>query len=96
MRRLLKYGAVLTVATLTALCLEAFYLNPLFFGYPGTTYPADSIVVKPEEVALTFADLLKGITLTDILLSLLLGILVCFVFWVIELVVNMTKNRIAK
>ena len=91
MKRPLYYGIMATSATLANISFKLFY-----FGYPKATYPADTIIAKPEEVTPTFVDLLKGITLTDILQSLMIGILVCFVFWTVEQVIKVLRPRVSK
>lgn len=93
MRRFLQYGAVLTVATLTAFCFKVFCLNPIFFGSPYKTYPADTITAKPGEFTPTLVDLLKATKLTDVLLSLLVGVGVCLVVWLVSVLVHKSRTR---
>ena len=93
MKRLLQYGAVLTVATFTAFCFKVFFLNPILFGSPYKTYPASTITVKPDDLNPMFLDMLKSVTLIDIVQSLLVGIIICFVFWMIEMIVKKVKNK---
>ena len=38
-------------------------------------------------------DMLKAITLYDVLLSLLIATITCFVFWVVELVIEKAKTK---
>ena len=96
MKRPLYYGIMATSATLANLCFKAFYLTPKFLGFPQTTYPADTIIAKPEEITVTVFDMLKAITLYDVLNSLLIATITCFVFWVVEQVVRLIKRKIAK
>ena len=96
MKRPLYYGIMATSAALANLCFKAFYLTPKFLGFPQTTYPADTIIAKPEEVTVTVFDMLKAITLYDVLNSLLIATITCFVFWVIEQATKAIRKRIAK
>ena len=93
MKRPLYYGIMATSAALVNLCFKAFYLNPKFLGFPQTTYPADTIIAKPEEITVTVFDMLKAITLYDVLNSLLIATITCFVFWVVELVIEKAKTK---
>ncbi len=96
MKRPLYYGIMATTTTLAYLCFKEFYLNPRFFGSPYTSYPADTIIAKPEEITVTVFDMIKSITLYDVLQSLLIATITCFVFWVIEQATKAIKKRIAK
>ena len=96
MERALQYGVVLTIATLTTLCFKVFYLNPLLFGSPYKTYPAHTVVAKPGEFTPSFMDYLKSITMLDVLQSLLAGVIICFVIWMVEQAVRLIKRKIAK
>ena len=96
MKRPLYYGIMATSATLVNLCFKAFYLTPKFLGFHQMSYPADTIIAKPEEITVTVFDMLKAITLYDVLQSLLIGIIVCFVFWVVEQATKAIRKRIAK
>lgn len=89
MKRPLYYGIMATVATLANLCFKLFY-----FGYPKVTYPADAIIAKPEEI--TAIDTLKAITLYDVLQSLLIATITCFVFWTVEQLIKVLKTRASK
>ncbi len=93
MKRPLYYGVMATTATLANLCFKAFYLNPKFLGSPYTSYPADTIIIKPEEYTPSILDMLKSITAMDVLQSLLIATITCFVFWVIELIVATIKKK---
>ena len=96
MKRPLYYGIMATATTLASLCFKVFYLNPKFLGFPQATYPADTIIAKPGETTVTVFDMIKSITLYDVLQSLLIGIIVCFVFWVVEQATKAIRKRIAK
>lgn len=89
MKRPLYYGIMATVATLANLCFKLFY-----FGYLKSTYPADTIIVKPEEI--TAIDTLKTITLYDVLQSLMIATITCFVFWTVEQLIKVLRPRVSK
>ena len=94
MKRPLYYGIMATSAALANLCFKVFYLNPKFLGFPQTTYPADTIVTKPQEI--TAFDMLKAITLYDVLQSMLIGIIICFVFWMVEQLIKVLRPRVSE
>ncbi len=96
MKRPLYYGIMMTATTLSTLCFKVFYLNLMLFGYPNTTYPADTIIAKPEEFTLSILDMLKSISLLDVLQSMLIGIVVCCLFWLVEQATKAIRKRIAK
>ena len=89
MKRPLYYGIMATSATLANISFKLFY-----FGYPKATYPADTIIAKPEEI--TVFDMLKSITLYDVLQSLLIAIIICFLFWTVEQVIKVLRPRVSK
>lgn len=86
MRRPLYYGIMATATTLSALCIKLLY-----FGYSNSDYSVDTIIAKPKEI--TAIDVLKSITLHDVLQSLLIAIIACFVFWTVEQIVTAVKKK---